>query len=429
MIKYINQKFLFNSNGFKNYRLLWINRLIVLLAFMFAFGETHARALMAFIFLLWITVIKREEVIATFKKPVIFYFFIFISTIWLSIFYIPGEHIYAFKFLERFLVYLLIPMIMISTSVRKDYITQIITSFILGMIANEIVSYGILFHLWLHPTPDGFPVYFMHHVFYSILLSYVLMLLVYRFLHEKKIMFKIIEGFFIFTMFGNLILSGGRTGQIPLIATFILTFLIYKKVTFKMMVSVIVIPIIIFSITYKVYTPFQARANMFISDTQSILNKGDYNTSFGNRVFAYVITAKMLEVNDLKTILIGVGIDDVQNTKIAFIKKYFPNTPNMQSDFMQFHSSYVDVVWWVGLVGLVFVILFLISILRIKVQDHQMRYIKISLFFILLFAYLPDSSLDNQYIMIMTALFVGLLLAQEKYESISDSKREYYVEG
>lgn len=242
-------------------------------------------------------------------------------------------------------------------------------------------------------------------------------------------MFKVVEGFFIFTMFGNLILSGGRTGQITLIATFILTFLIYKKVTFKMMASLIMVPIIIFSITYKIYTPFQARANMFISDTQSILNKGDYNTSFGNRVFAYVITAKMLEVNDLKIILVGVGIDNVQNTKIAFIKKYFPDTPNMQSNFMQFHSSYVDVVWWVGLVGLVFVILFLISILRIKVQDPQMRYIKISLFFILIFAYLPDSSLDNQYIMIMTALFIGLLLAQEKYENISNSKKEYYVEG
>lgn len=186
MIGYINQNFLFNLNGFENYRLLWINRLIIFLAFMFAFGETHARLLITFIFLLWITVINREEVITTFKKPVIFYFFIFLCTISLSIFYISGEHIYVLKFLERFLVYLLIPMIMISTGVRKDYITQIITSFILGMIANEIVSYGILFHFWLHLSPEGFPVYFMHHVFYSILLSFVLMLLVYKFLHEKK---------------------------------------------------------------------------------------------------------------------------------------------------------------------------------------------------------------------------------------------------
>ena len=408
----------FEYSDFANRRIFFINILFVIFAFVFAFDETKVRLIYAVILLLWLTVIQKDALLEVFKAPVILSLLFLATIIGFSAFYISDNGIYTMKMVDRILMYLLVPMIMAVTSIRQSYIPKIIGSFILGMILNEIISYGILFHLWLHLNDEGYPVYFMHHVFYSVLLSFVLMLLVYRVVYEKNMILKILEVIFIVTMFGNLIISGGRTGQITLLATFMLTFMIYKKVTLKTLVSIIVLPIIVFALTYKVYEPFEERTKMFISDTQNIINHGNYNTSFGNRVFAYVLTAKMLEVSDLKTVLIGSGIDNVQETKNAFIARYFPQTPNMQTGFMQFHSSYVDIIWWVGLVGFAFMILFLIAILRIKVQDNQMRYIKISLFFVLLFAYIPDSSLTNQHVMMLTVIFVSLLLIQEKHERI-----------
>lgn len=413
MIKY----FILNLNGFENYRILWINRLIVFLAFMFAFRETVARSVLVFIFILWITVIKKEEILSAFKKPVVAWLTLFIAMLASTTVYLDSEHIFAWKFVIRFSLYLLIPMIMIATSIRKDYIVKVITAFIAGMLVNEIISYGIVFDLWLH-LEDGYPVYFMAHVFYSVLLSFVMMLLIYKLMYEKSILLKIVASIFLVTMFGNLVMSGGRTGQITFIITFILTFLTYQRITLKTLVTIFFTPILAIFITYNLYTPFQNRADMFVEDTQKAFYANDFESSFGTRLFAYVLTEKMFEVKDTQTILFGVGIDDVQKKKTEFIKQYFPNTKNMQPNFMQFHSSYVDAIWWTGLVGFSFVMMFLVSIFRINVVDNQMRYIKLALFFTLIFSYLPDSSLDNQYIMILTAIFVGLLLAQEKVEKI-----------
>jgi hypothetical protein len=298
-----------------------------------------------------------------------------------------------------------------------------VTAFIFGMVLNELISYGILFGLWLHPT-DGYPVYFMHHVYYSVLLSFVEMLLIYRVLHQKKIIVKILTLIFIMTMFGNLVISGGRTGQITLFITFIATFLIYKKVTWKSIASVFLLPIVAIFVTYMIYTPFQERMNLFVDDTKTAFYNNNYDTSFGNRIFAYVITAKRLEVENVTTILFGGGIDNSIKQKNELIQHYFPTTKNMQMDTMQFHSSYVDMVWWTGLVGLSFLIMFFISIFRIKIVDDEMRYIKVAFFFTLVLANLPDMTIENQYIMIMTAIFVGLFLAQEYDELKIMTKRE-----
>lgn len=87
-----------------------------------------------------------------------------------------------------------------------------------------------------------------------------------------------------------------------------------------------------------------------------------------------------------------------------------------QEYFSQFHSSYMDVFGWLGLVGLVLTVLFLYSIYRIKIEDEFLRYIKLSLFFVLVFAYFPDSGLDSQYVMLLTSIFIGLLLVQQRLE-------------
>ena len=413
------RNFLLHRDGFKTYQMLWVNRLFLIIAFLFAFSEIYTKSLIIFTFFIWITVVKKADFLRVIREPVIIWLSLLILAITLFPLVTPHDHKYALKFLERFSFYLLIPIIMIATSIRRDYVIKMVTAFIFGMVLNEIISYGILFGLWLHLN-DGYPVYFMHHVFYSVLLSFTLMALLYRFVIEKNIFLKIVEVIFILTMFGNLVISGGRTGQLTLVATFVLTFLFFMKINLKRLLIIIVSPVILFSLAYNTYPKFQERINMFTDDTKKAIVFHEYTSSFGNRLFGYVITAKMLEVEKTKNILLGFGIDNVQNEKKDLIAKWFSKTPNIQGEFIQFHSSYVDVIWWSGLVGFFLMLSFLIAIIRVKVQDPNINFLKISLFFIILFSSLADSIMDNQYTLVLMAIFIGVVLAQNKYEEVVD---------
>ena len=413
------RNFLLHRDGFKTYQMLWVNRLFLIIAFLFAFSEIYTKSLIIFTFFIWITVVKKADFLRVIREPVIIWLSLLILAITLFPLVTPHDHKYALKFLERFSFYLLIPIIMIATSIRRDYVIKMVTAFIFGMVLNEIISYGILFGLWLHLN-DGYPVYFMHHVFYSVLLSFTLMALLYRFVIEKNIFLKIVEVIFILTMFGNLVISGGRTGQLTLVATFVLTFLFFMKINLKRLLIIIVSPVILISLAYNTYPKFQERINMFTDDTKKAIVFHEYTSSFGNRLFGYVITAKMLEVEKTKNILLGFGIDNVQNEKKDLIAKWFSKTPNIQGEFIQFHSSYVDVIWWSGLVGFFLMLSFLIAIIRVKVQDPNINFLKISLFFIILFSSLADSIMDNQYTLVLMAIFIGVVLAQNKYEEVVD---------
>lgn len=401
---------------FDNKRIFTINLLFVLLAFSFAFSETKAKGILIIAFLLWLSVIRLSDIIIAIKKPVVYSLILFITFLWASVLYTDGGSAITMKYIERYFIYLLIPILMFATVLHKKYVSILILAFIFGMIFNEIISYGILFGFWLH-LQDGYPVYFMHHVFYSVLLSFTVMALIYRFMIEKNLFLKIVEVIFILTMFGNLVISGGRTGQLTLVGTFILTFLFFMKINMKRLLIIMVTPMMLFSLTYNTYPKFQERIDTFIDDTKVAIISHEYTSSFGNRLFGYVITAKMLEVEETKHILLGFGIDNVQNEKKALIAKWFPKTPNFQGEFIQFHSSYVDAIWWSGVVGFFLMLSFLIAIIRVKIRDENVKFLKISLFFTILFSSLADSIMDNQYTLLLMAMFVGMVLAQEKFES------------
>lgn len=417
MKELILEKLLFDE--FDNKQIFIINLLFVLLAFSFAFSETKAKGILIIAFLLWLSVIRFSDIIIVLKKPVVYSLILFITFLGASVLYTDGGSVITMKYIERYFIYLLIPILMFATVLHKKYISIVIFTFIFGMILNEIISYGILFGFWLD-LKGGYPVYFMHHVFYSVLLSFTVMALIYRFMIEKNLFLKVVEVIFILTMFGNLVISGGRTGQLTLIGTFILTFLFFIKISIKRVFLILLIPTIVFSLSYFTYSKFQERIDMFADDTKVALVSHEYTSSFGNRLFGYVITAKMFEVQEIQNILFGFGIDNVQNEKKDLIAKWFPKTPNIQGEYIQFHSSYVDVIWWSGLIGFFLMLSFLISIIRVKIQDQNVNFLKISLFFTVLFSSLADSIMDNQYTLLLMAMFVGLVLAQNKYEEVKN---------
>ena len=400
---------------FDNKRIFIINLLLVLLAFCFAFSETKAKGIVIIAFLFWLSIVRLNDIIIVLKKPVVYFLFLFITLLGAFVLYTDGGSTITLKYIERYLIYLIIPMFMFATVLHKKYVPIVIFAFIFGMILNEIISYGILFGFWLH-LKEGYPVYFMHHVFYSVLLSFTVMALIYRFMIEKNLFLKVVEVIFILTMFGNLVISGGRTGQFTLIGTFILTFLFFTKISIRRLSLILLIPIVVFSLSYFTYSKFQERIDMFVDDTKVSLVSHEYTSSFGNRLLGYVLTANMLEVQEIQNILFGFGIDNVQNEKKVLLTKCFSSTPNIQGGNIQFHSSYMDITWWSGLIGLYLILSFLIAIIRVKIQDPNVNFLKISLFFTILFSSFADSIMDNQYTLLLMAMFVGVILTQNRYE-------------
>lgn len=408
------KEFLISTDGFETRKQLWINRLIVILAFIFPFSEIYGKNIVTIMMVLWIFSLNKEKLLRVFKYPVVKYFGLLTLLMLVSTLYTTDYEL-NFKLFNRMWLYMLIPMIIIAYSARRDYILFSISAFILSMFINEVISYGILFGWWLN-LKHGYPVYFMPHVFYGVLVSFVLMLMIYQITHIKSKFYKIIVFAFILTMIGNLVVSGARTGQVILIITFVLTSIIFYKIRFKALLAVILAPVVFIFIAYTTYPQFKDRVHYMIHDVEKIIDNKNYNTSFGTRISAYVLTYSMIHENSLFQNILGHGAGDLHEAKAQIAIKHHPKQMVTQERYSQFHSTYMDIFGWLGLIGIILLALFLYSILKIGVKDDFMRYIKISLFFVLIIAYLPDSGLDSQYIMLMSALFIGLLLAQSRHE-------------
>ena len=140
----------------------------------------------------------------------------FILFMYLSITWSDGTIIEGLKTATKPLRLILIPMIVLITSLKYNDIPKVITAFLLGMLVSEILSYGIFFELWILPIGQGVPMDptpFMHHLDYATFLTFTSLLLLNRFFDTQD--WKIKAFYFVYFLFvtSNLFLNGGRTGH------------------------------------------------------------------------------------------------------------------------------------------------------------------------------------------------------------------------
>ncbi|MBD3842757.1 MAG: hypothetical protein IE909_12910, partial [Campylobacterales bacterium] len=119
MKELILEKLLFDE--FDNKQIFIINLLFVLLAFSFAFSETKAKGILIIAFLLWLSVIRFSDIIIVLKKPVVYSLILFITFLGASVLYTDGGSVITMKYIERYFIYLLIPILMFATVLHKKY--------------------------------------------------------------------------------------------------------------------------------------------------------------------------------------------------------------------------------------------------------------------------------------------------------------------
>ena len=236
-------------------RIDYINYLILLYAFTLSFPSEIKRVIAIFMIILWIT----DKTKYDFKLPktnIFLFFWIFIGYSLLSYFWSDATIKEAFDYIKRYWYYL--PIFIIFKYLKKEFSEYVVTSFFLGMLISEILSYGNYFSLWqIGIGSSDNPRVFLHHTMYSMLLSVSSIFLLIKIIDCKEIKLKSFYILFFITVTVNLLFNSGRTGYFTLVITIFLMILIKYKLNFKIILSTIILILSIFILFYNYSNNFK----------------------------------------------------------------------------------------------------------------------------------------------------------------------------
>lgn len=397
----------------------YINYIIVAYAFLLPISRAGITIMSISMILLWFMqgefkkkflMLKNNKIVISL---VLFMLFCSLSLLWTRTeALLPGTQ-EIFKTLR--LVFL--PMIVIATTLKKEYISKVVTAFLLGMFISEILSYGIFFGLWTlkHGSPSD-PTPFMHHLDYSTFLTFTSLLLLNRFLGSENWKLKLF--YFVYFLFvtSNLFINGGRTGQLAFaLSIFIVGFVNIKNKVLAFLLMLILVMSVLYT-AYAVSPVFQNRYDYSIQELTNLKYDAtnQYHGSFGSRVATWIISIDIIKDNPL----LGTGI----RSAIIELNEYAENSKDsLQNRFIlgDFHNEYIQVITQTGIIGLILYLMIWYNIFKLNIANKSLsnlRYIFISVFMI---ASCVELIFHNQFPMSLFALFVGVFL----HLNINDLKK------
>ena len=303
----------------------------------------------------------------------------------------------------------LLALFVIATSLKKEYLKTVISMFLTGMFISEIIAYGVFFELWTfnNATPQN-PTPIMHHIDYSVFMAFSSILLLNRifaahYSKKEKIFFIL----FFITVTGNLFLSIGRTGQTALIAGIIVMTLLHFRFSFKSFVISLLLLSTIFFSAYQISDSFKKRSHMVLSDIEH-MTKLNFNTSLGIRAAYWVSTYNIFIQNPL----IGVGLGDYIDETAAEVKKERYDYINSRTKkFMSTyhpHNQYLLVMLQMGVIGLLLLSYLIYSILKLQIDDPEIKELSILFVTIYFMASMAEPLLLKQFTLTLFILFSGI---------------------
>ncbi len=407
LIEYIT-----SNQNIKNNIQLVVILLISALAFSIPFGYVYGRKLIVAILVLWIFIVNKDDVIKIITHKFMLVFLVFIGMYYISLFWSDNIDV-GLHYIDRFWIFIYGPILIFATIIKKEHIQYIVGGFIAGMFINEIISYLIYFDLYqtefskIHRYPVGF----LNHSNYSVLVSFAAVFILHQVKFMKNIYLKYIYIIFFTTMTINLVISGGRTGYIVYFGSLVILIFTYYKVTLKSFLQLLIFPIIIFAIGYKLNEDVQKRVEASFTDIKKIVQNNNYNTSFGTRLAFFHITKDIVSQEE-NSLLFGVGVSDVRDE----IRSSIDRTKIIKRYFVHAHNSYLQIYLGIGIIGLVLIFLIFYFLWKIPIKDKEIRFIQQLLILNICFAMLADSMFHTKEIMFYFAIFVGVIFAQSNIE-------------
>ena len=292
------------------------------------------------------------------------------------------------------------------TIVRKDYISNYISAFLLAISITEVCSYLVWFEVIepfknatvINPTP------FMSHISYNPILAFAIYLVLHEIFFNKKITNLVFSlySFFTISMTINMFITGGRAGQVMYFA--MLAIIVFQFFNAQKIKSLLLISVLIPGIFYTAYTTsdlFQQRVDAAVKNTISYSD--NKSTSVGQRITFALNSWEVIKENSI----IGIGTGDfpIEYKKINQINT--PEIPNTTNP----HNMYTLIAMELGVIGLISMLsIFYYQIkLSFNSSNRLIRDVGITLPLLFLVIMWSDSYLLGHYTTLMFVFFSSFL--------------------
>ncbi len=289
--------------------------------------------------------------------------------------------------------YLLYPFFFFLFLDQRFY-SRLITSFLIGVMLSEGLSYLMQFNLIPHGyiytlhVPwksshlailfygfmNGEPSPFLEHSWYSVLLAVSSSIFFYKGLNSCTRNIKMINFLFFTTISINLFFIGGRTGYI-LYFLLILSIILKttgKKTSLKIIFSSFSVPLIIVFFMYKFGGIFQHRIDNTINAIVSMKTANNLSStsdySFNDKILKAKASIQLISEN----FLFGVGTGD----QLSELRSKPENINNPIQKYRDVHNQYLDIFMQFGVIGFAFYIYLLYKIARYRIADQEQNALK-----------------------------------------------------
>jgi len=300
-------------------------------------------------------------------------------------------------------------ILVIFSSLQKEYIHKIFSGFLLGMFFSEIISYGIFFEFWHYknvlpsdPTP------FMSHTDYSIYLAFTSILLMTRFLDKNETNLKLKVGYLLFFLSStsNLFVNGGRTGQVTFVVLVFTSFIMSLQSKLKAVVLSLILISVIFMLAFRYSPNFHNRFNQGKTEIIKLYNDNDYRGSFATRYLLWKVG--LLSFKD--HFLIGTGIGNDMKDANLYAEKLGVHADRKWDlrEYGDHHNTFITLAVQLGIFGLAIIILIFYALFRLRFESYYYKILNITFvvgFFLWSFGGITFHTMNP---MVFFALFAGL---------------------
>lgn len=397
-------------------------------SFFVSFNPSIGKTLINNMFYLWLLSLNFKHIGYYIKNNKIFLCIIILFA-WISFTVLITDSTNYYNY-NNFIKYFLLPILIIVTTIKKEYIKYIISVFILGLFINELISYGIYFG-FIKSSFLGFkivgnelnPVPFLtSHIEYTTFLSFGIIVSLFSFFKVQNRYLKLILLIFVITMTTNMFLTIGRTGQFTLLGTLIFLIIIYFKNNIKHILGSLFIITVVFVLFFNFSSNTNKRLKQGYNDIVKVLVDKNYNTSWGIRLTSYIIIPEVIK-NKNFNIFYGTGYckveEVVQDIQIDKVGKF------MEIQYGHLHNTYITIFVGLGIVGFVIFIMFWYYLFSLKITDKYLNFIRYSFLFVLFLGGFSSHLFWQRDVMLLSAIFISIII----YTSTKEISKEITKNG
>lgn len=400
----------------KSFLLTLCNYFILLFALLMPITPYLGKKVLILILILSFFVIDIKLIKQSFKNNSLVKYSSIFTLIWLISIVFSENTKLALRETEIYLIYFFIPIILISTLLKKDFINKTIIAFAISMFINLMFSILILFKqnqiFGIDFYQNGYLIPFQtSHMPYSVYLSFSFFIFLFFALENKyKIAYKIIMYILLLLFFILLFITTGRTGQVTFLIGFIVTLLLYYKINIKYFILSIITLIFVLFFFYNFSDNMKKRTNQVVSDITLMIKGNNYSSSLGVRALSYKV---LYEMNKKNNLLIGIGIGD-DNKEIDLIQKKYLNK-QVSNQKGQTHNTFVTIIVSLGIIGFLIFLKLLYNIFRVKKNEKLFYMIKLNFICSTLVILFTNELFGQKEFMFFFALFSSLIILKDNY--------------